>query len=129
MLAFDEDEDFNKNRINMTKAFEKVLTGQITFAARDSDYEGHDIKKGEIMALDNGKLSFIDKDVSKAAYKLVRKLVKSDSTFVTIIYGADVLDEDAEELKKQVQAKLGTHIDVTLINGGQPVYYYMISVE
>jgi len=129
MLAFDESADFNQNRITMTKAFEKVSTGQVTFAARDSDFEGHNIKQGEIMALDNGKLSFIDKDVSKAAFKLTKKLVKGDSSFVTLIYGSDVTDENAEALQKQLQAKLGSHIEVTLINGGQPVYYYIISVE
>ena len=129
MLSFDESADFNKNRIDMTKAFEKVSTGQITFAARDSEYEGHNIKKGEVMALDNGKLSFIDKDVNKAAFKLTKKLIKGDSSFVTLIYGSDVLDSTAELLKNQLQAKLGSHIEVTLINGGQPVYYYIISVE
>jgi len=129
MLAFDADADFNFNRINMTKAFEKVSTGQITFAARDSDYEGHSIKQGEILALENGKLSFVDKDVTKATYKLAKKLIKGDSTFVTLIYGSDVTDENAESLQQKLQAKLGAHIEVTLINGGQPVYYYIISVE
>ena len=113
----------------MTKAFEKVSTGQITFAARDSEYEGHNIKQGEIMALENGKLSFVDKDVSKAAYKLTKKLVKGDSTFVTLIYGADVTDDNAEALRALLQSKLGSNVEVTLINGGQPVYYYIISVE
>lgn len=129
MLAFEPDEDFNHNRIVMTKALEKVSTGQITFAARDSDYEGHNIKQGEILALDNGKLSFVEKDVSRAAYKLTKKLVKGDTSFVTLIYGADVTDESAEALQTQLQAKLGAHIEVTLINGGQHVYYYIISVE
>ena len=79
--------------------------------------------------MDNGKLSFVDKDVTKAAYKLTKKLVKSDSSFVTLIYGSDVTDANAEALQAQLQAKLGAHIEVTLINGGQPVYYYIISVE
>ncbi len=129
MLAFDPDLDFNQNRITMTKAFERVSTGQVTFAARDSDYEGHSIKQGEILALENGKLSFIEKDVSKAAYRLAKKLVRGDSSFVTLIYGSDVTDANAEALRVQLQAKLGAHIEVTLINGGQPVYYYIISVE
>lgn len=128
MLAFDPDADFNTNRVEMTKAFEKVSTGQITFAARNSDFEGHAIKEGEILALDNGKLSFVEKDVQKAAYKLTKKLAKGDSSFVTVIYGADVSDEDAEALVEQIQNKFG-NLDVNLINGGQPVYYYIISVE
>ncbi len=129
MLAFDADADLSQNRIAMTKAFEKVSTGQITFAARDSDYEGHNIKKGEIIALENGKLSFTDKDVSKAAYKLTKRLIKGDSSFVTVIYGADVTDENAEKLRDHMQAKLGSHVEVALVNGGQPVYYYIISIE
>ncbi len=128
MLAYDPEADFNTNRLEMTNAIEKVSTGQITFAARDSDYEGHAIKQGEILALDNGRLSFVEKDLAKAAYKLTKRLVKGDSSFITIIYGADVSDEAAEALQKQVSAKYSS-LDVNLINGGQPVYYYIISVE
>lgn len=129
MLAFNPDADFNINRITMTKAFEKVSTGQVTFAARDSDFEGHNIKQGEILAIENGKLSFTDKDVSRATFKLAKKLVKNDSSFVTLIYGSDVTDAYAESLRSQLQAKLPSHVEVTLVNGGQPVYYYIISVE
>ena len=129
MLAFDEGASLADNRINMTKAFERVSTGQITFAARDSDYEGHQIKKGEILALDNSKLSFTDKDVEKAAVKLTRRLVKGDTSYVTLIYGADVTDEQAEHVQALLSAKLSDKIEVMLVNGGQPVYYYIISVE
>ena len=129
MLAFDESASLADNRINMTKAFERVSTGQITFAARDSDYEGHQIKKGEILALDNSKLSFTDKDVEKAAVKLTRRLVKGDTSYVTLIYGADVTDEQAEHVQALLSAKLSDKIEVMLVNGGQPVYYYILSVE
>lgn len=128
MLAFDPDSDFNTNRLEMTNALEKVSTGQITFAARDSDFEGHSIKQGEILCLDNGKLAFVEKDVAKAAYKLTKRLVKGDSSYITILYGSDVTDEAAEALCNQVSGKY-PNIDVNLINGGQPVYYYIISVE
>lgn len=128
MLAFDPDSDFNSNRLAMTEALEHVSTGQITFAARDSDFEGHNIKQGEILCLDNGKLAFVEKDLNKAAYKLTKRLVKSDSSFVTILYGSDVTDEDAETLQSQIEGKFN-NLDVNLVNGGQPVYYYIISVE
>lgn len=128
MLAFEPDADFNTNRLEMTNALEHVSTGQITFAARDSDFEGHSIKQGEILALDNGKLSFVEKDLAKAAYKLTKRLVKGDSSFVTILYGSDVTDDAAEALSKQVSSKF-SNVEVNLINGGQPVYYYIISVE
>ena len=61
--------------------------------------------------------------------KLVKKLVKSDTSFVTLIYGADVTDENAEKMQNIISQKLNDKIEVMLINGGQPVYYYIISVE
>lgn len=129
MLAFDPDRSFAQNRVDMTKAIDRVATGQVTFAARDSEYEGHKIKKGEILAIENGRMSFIEKDVTKAAYKLIKSMYKRDSQFVTIIYGADVTDDAAERLQEIVSAKLGDSAEVSLINGGQPVYYYILSVE
>ncbi|OPZ15829.1 MAG: hypothetical protein BWZ04_03266 [Firmicutes bacterium ADurb.BinA205] len=129
MLAFDESLGLAENRIGMTKALEKVSTGLITFAARDSEYEGHSIKQGEILALDNGKLSFTDKDINKAALKLVRRLIKSESSYVTLIYGSDVTEDKAEKVQQLLRSKLSDKIEVILVNGGQPVYYYIISVE
>lgn len=129
LLAFDPDADFNANRSGMTKAFERVQTGQVTFAARDSEFDGQEIKEGEMLALDNGKLAFVDDDLNKTAYKLTKRLVSSDSEFITIIYGEDVSDGDAEALRQRVEEKFGSRIDVNLISGGQPVYYYIISVE
>ena len=129
MLAFDDSRSLNENRIDMTKAFERVSTGLVTFAARNSEFEGHQIKEGEILALDNGKLSFTERDINKATYKLVKKLAKGDVSYVTLIHGADVPEENAEELRKFIQSKLGDKIEVMLVNGGQPVYYYIISIE
>ena len=129
MLAFDESLTLAENRINMTKAFEKVSTGLITFAARDSEFEGHQIKEGEILALDNGKLSFTERDINKATVKLAKRLAKGDTSYVTLIYGADVTEENAEQMQQLLQSKLSDKIEVMLVNGGQPVYYYIISVE
>ncbi len=129
LMAFDESNTFTDNRMEMIKAIERVSTGQVTFAARDSEYEGHNIKKGEIMAFNNGKLQFAEKDVNKAAYKLAKKMTKSDTSYITVIYGADVTEEQAESLIESLEAKLGSKIEIMLVNGGQPVYYYIISVE
>lgn len=129
MLAFDPEASFDDNRVNMTKALDHVQTGQITFAARDSDFDGHNIKQGEILALDNGKLSFVEREVPKALYKLVKSLIKkSDGGFVTVIYGSDVTDEQAEEARTYLANKYADY-EINLINGGQPVYYYIVSVE
>ena len=87
------------------------------------------IKKGEIMALENGKIVSTSTDITKATYRLARNMCKKDSSFVTIISGCDVSDEDAEKVTEIVKAKCPNHVEVSHIRGGQPVYYYMISVE
>jgi dihydroxyacetone kinase-like predicted kinase len=129
MLAFSHDEPLAENQLKMLRAAEKVGTGLITFAARDSVFDGHKIKKDEILALENGKLSFVEKDANKAAQKLIKSLLKRDSGFVTVIYGDGVTEDQAEELRAALEPKLSDHIELMLINGGQPVYYYIISVE
>lgn len=128
MLAFDPEADLADNRANMTAALESVSTGQVTFAARDSNFEGHSIKKGEILCMENGKLVFTEKDVTKAAYKLTKRLVKNDTSFVTVMYGADVTDAAAETLDAMLKRKF-SNLDIALVRGGQPVYYYIISAE
>ena len=129
MLAYDETADVNENLNQMTKAYEHVSSGSVTFAARDSELDGQKIRKNEVLALENGKLSFTEKDVNKAAYKLTKKMVKNDSSYVTLIYGADVTEEKAQQLYDMLSAKLGNRVEITLLQGGQPVYYYLISVE
>ena len=129
MLAFDPDKSFSENRVNMTKALDKVQTGQITFAARDSDFDGHNIKAGELLAMENGKLAFVDKDLNRALLKLTRSMVKKDSSFITVLYGADISDDQAAEAYELLRQKLSDNVEINLINGGQPVYYYIVSVE
>ncbi len=129
MLAFDESSDFSTNGVNMTKALDNVGSGSITFAVRDSDFEGKQIKKGEILAMENGKLAFVEKDVTKALIKITKKLIRSGSSYITIIYGNDVTDETAQAAFEALRAKISDDIEIVLVNGGQPVYYYLISVE
>ena len=129
MLAFDESSDFSTNGVNMTKALDNVGSGSITFSVRDSDFEGKQIKKGEILAMENGKLAFVEKDVTKALIKITKKLIRSGSSYITIIYGSDVTDETAQAAFEALRAKISDDIEIVLVNGGQPVYYYLISVE
>ena len=129
MLNFDPTASVETNTINMMKAADNVSTGLITYAARDSEYDGKRIKKGEIMALENGKIVSTSNDLTKATYRLARSMCKKDSSFVTIISGCDVSDEEAEKVTEIVKAKCPGHVEVSHIRGGQPVYYYMISVE
>ncbi|WP_395150194.1 DAK2 domain-containing protein [uncultured Allofournierella sp.] len=129
MLSFDPDAGIDANAIAMMQAAEQVSTGLVTFAARNSDFDGHKIKKGEIMGMENGKIVQLGTDIDKVTCRLARSMVKKDTSFVTLISGCDVSEEDAQRTLELVQSKLGDHVEVTLINGGQPVYYYMISVE
>lgn len=129
MLAFDPNANVDDNAVAMQQAAEHVGSGSITFAARDSDYDGHKIKEGEILALENGKVAFVEQDLEKAVVKLTKSLCKKDSGFVTLIYGEDITDEQASAAEAAVRAKLGDSIEITLVPGGQPIYYYIISVE
>ncbi len=135
MLAFDPDASVEENLVAMRGAYEAVSSGSLTFAARDSDFEGHKIHEGDILAMDNGKLAFVDNSVAHAAVKLTknmltsRKLAGKETSFVTVIYGADVSEADANTVCAAIQEKVGNKVEVTLIPGGQPVYYYFLSLE
>lgn len=129
LMNFDPGADFITNRSNMTDALDMVQSGQITFAVRDSEYDGHKIKQGEILAMDNGRIVFTEKDVTKALVKLTKRLVSGSSSYITVMYGSDVTDEAAQAAYEQLRAKISDNIDINLVNGGQPVYYYIISVE
>ena len=129
MLNFDPDLKPEENAVAMMQAADHVNTGLITYAARDSEFDGKPIKKGEIMALENGKIVATGTDLVKTTYRLARAMKKKDTQFITVISGCDVSDEDAEKTTDLVRAKCGGNIEVSHISGGQPVYYYMISVE
>ena len=129
MLAYDADLSEEKNISQMTEAAKGVSTGQVTFAARNAEFGGVHIREGDILGMENGKLVLTERDPVKAAIKLTRSMTKRDSSFITLIYGQDISEEQAEEVRKHVQSKVGNHADITLVNGGQPVYYFIISVE
>ena len=102
---------------------------RLLFAARDSDYDGHNIRQGEILGLENGKLAFTEKDITKAVYKLIKSLVKRDSSFVTMIYRLMCRMRRRRKPMKRYLPSSAIRWKSTLINGGQPVYYYIVSVE
>lgn len=129
MMNYNPEADFKENGAAMTQSIDNVASGQITFAVRDSDYDGHKIKQGDILAMDNGKVAFTEKNLTKALVKLTKRLITSSSSYITVIYGSDVPDDDANEAYEALRAKISDDIDIVLVNGGQPVYYYIISVE
>ncbi len=129
MLNFDPSASDEDNAIEMQKAYEKIVTGQITFAARDSEFDGHSIKKGELMALLGGKITFVDTNLENTVMKLLKQMVKRDTQFITVIHGADVKRSHASAIETQIKQKYGEKAEITFIDGGQPIYYYIISVE
>ena len=129
LISYDPDVGVKENIVSMTAAIGKVKTGLVTFAARDSLIEGKQISKDEILGIKENKICIIDKNINKACYRLIRKLVNSSSNILTIFYGKDISEEKANELLWNIRTKYADKVEINLINGGQSVYYYIISVE
>ncbi len=130
MLVFDPDDTLENNLIAMNEAAGNVTSGQVTTAVRDSEIDGYHIKEGEYLAMINGKISSSEKDSRRAIVKLARKTVrKGVSSFVTLIYGSDISEEEAEAATAEIRKVLPGEVELTVINGGQPVYCYYLSVE
>jgi DAK2 domain fusion protein YloV len=129
MLAFDPDADAEANKEAMLEAAGNVDTGLVTFAARDSEYGGHTIQHGDILGLTNGKLEYIERDPVTACVRVTRSFVNKHTSFITLIYGEGITDEQAEEARRILASKVHSDVEITLVQGGQPVYYFIISVE
>lgn len=128
MLAFDPDVDPAVNEASMAKAINGVRTGQVTYAARDSEFDGRSIKEEDYMALADGKLIHTSKKFEDVIKKLARETADKKSTFITVIYGEGA-DEESAEGVAQFFAKEAKNAEINIIHGGQPVYSYIISVE
>lgn len=129
MLSYDPELSAKSNKDMMMDAAKNVATGQVTFAARNSEFGHHKIKEGEIIALENGKLTITEKTPVRAVVKLAKNMINHDTSFVTIIYGNDISEKEAQEAYEAINDKFGNKVDVSLVNGGQPVYYFVLSVE
>ncbi len=131
MLAFDPDSEPEENRQQMLEAASHVDTGLVTFAARDSEFGSSTIRQGDILGLKNGKLSYIEKDPVSACVRVARSLARRhpDTSFITLVYGEGITAQQAEEAKRLLSAKVSADVEITLVEGGQPVYYFIISVE
>ena len=130
MLSFDETASADENQMNIISAFENVETAQVTFAARDSEVDGKPIKKGEIMGLCNGKIKFIGESVTDIAIKSTQKLFKKgEHSLITIIFGEGASEEDATIVEEALSKKFGNDVEISIVNGNQPIYYFIISVE
>ena len=129
MMAYDENADLKANLEAMQAAAEQVQSGSVTFAARDSDYDGQLIREGELLALENGRVAFTGTDLGSVVAKVAKDLLREDSQFVTLLYGAEVTEEQAAAVEESVRTLLPEELELTVAYGGQPVYYFLISVE
>lgn len=126
-LAFNPDLSVDENKANMIHALDTVTVGQVTYAVRNTKLYGFDLKVGDIMGLDNKKILSVGKDVSEITLKLIEKL-RSDEEMITLYYGKDVKEEEAEALASVI-AEQYPDCDVEIHYGGQPIYYYYIALE
>ena len=128
MLAFDPDADVEGNIQLMHDARHSVSTLQVTYAARNSDYDGYAIHEGDYLALYGSALFGTSRDIDSLLKDLANKVASEEKGVITIFYGADI-DEQTAEKALHIFEETCPDADISLINGGQPVYYYMISAE
>ena len=128
MLVLDPEADTESNAAAMEEARKNVRTSEITYAARDSDFDGFDIHEGDYMALAEGQLFGTDRAIDSLLERLAQADSQQNAEFISIFYGEDVTEEQAGQALAIFQ-KACPSAEITLLSGGQPVYYYMISAE
>ena len=128
MLAFSPEMSVEENEAAMREAAENVHTASITYAVRDTTYDDREIHQGDIMGMIDNKLSVLGSDIHQVGMDVTEKMVHEDATLITVYYGSDVTEEDAQKLCDAL-ADTYTDCDVEMQYGGQPLYYYLIAVE
>jgi len=128
MLNFNPEGEVQENVDAMTESLDTVDTMQITYAARNSDFDGHDIHEGDYLAMYGGALFGTGRDVKALLKALAEKVRKSGKEYITIYYGEDITEKQAQKAA-DLFADICPDADVNLLRGGQPVYYYLISAE
>ena len=128
MIAFDSTMTLEDNKNNMLEAVSNVKSGQVTYAVRDTSIDGKAIHEGDIMGIGDKGLVSVGNDISDVTFDLIKDAVDEDSELISIYYGADVKKEDAETFAARVEENF-PDCDVQNYYGGQPIYYYIVSVE
>ena len=128
VLTFDESAEVEELKDAMMEAVSMVKTGSVTFAARDSEMDGMSIKQNDIMGMEEGKITHLGQDPADVVMELLNDMVDDDSAMISVFYGSDVTEEQAAELESTISEKY-PKLDCMVHNGGQPLYYYIISIE
>lgn len=127
-IAFQDDHDPDENVRRMDEAAQHVKTAMVTYAIRDSEYNGIQIKQGDIIGLHNGQIEYSGSSIHDVVMEMMKNIITDEDELITVYYGADVSESDAEAISSDIE-KSYDFCDVECHNGGQPLYYYLISVE
>ena len=128
LINFMPDQSAEDNRVRMTDEMQNVKTGQVTYAVRDTSMDGKEIKAGDIMGIGDKTILSVGADISEVTFALLEELMDEDSELVSLYYGQETTGEDANALADRVMEAY-PDVDVEVHPGGQPIYYYVLSVE
>ena len=128
VVSFDANCSIEENQETMQEVISTVRSGSVTYAVRTTNVDGLDVQVGDIMGLDEHSVLTTGKDVSSTTVELLTKLISDESSNVTLFYGEGVTEEDTQNLLATLEEKF-PQVDISIVYGGQPVYYYIISVE
>nr|WP_276008569.1 DAK2 domain-containing protein [Aequitasia blattaphilus] len=128
MISYSPEMDREQNQTAMQEEINHVKTGSVTYAVRDTHIDDKDINEGDIMGIGDTKILAVGQDIRTTSEEMLENLIDEDSELISIYYGAEVAAKDAEEFAKGLEEKYGD-LDIDLQYGGQPIYYYVMSVE
>jgi dihydroxyacetone kinase-like predicted kinase len=126
--VFNFDSEVQENFNNLKNAIEDVKTASVTYAVRDTEIDGINIKEGNMLGLVEGKIKEVGEDKKDVASKILDNMIDEESELITVYYGEEVSDEEAENFENELQEKYGD-LDIQFYKGNQPLYYFLISVE
>ncbi|MBQ9767301.1 MAG: DAK2 domain-containing protein, partial [Lachnospiraceae bacterium] len=128
LINYMTDKSVEDNKKRMTEEMQNVKTGQVTYAVRDTSMDGKEIKAGDYMGIGDKTILSVGSDIADVTYELLESLMDEDSELISLYYGAETSEEDAEALADRVM-EAHPDVDVEVHQGGQPIYYYVLSVE
>lgn len=128
LINFNEEATIQENEQTMLDIINQVGSGQITYAVRNTNIDGIEIKEGNYIGISNGKMASSSEKIEEVVLETLSKLVSDDSYLITLYYGQDIKEEDVRELSDKISS-IYNELDVEIMYGGQPVYYYLLSVE
>ena len=128
LINFDESADAEANFNNMSSEMKNVKTGQVTYAVRDTSMDGKEIKQNDIMGIGDKTILSVGKDIEETTIDMLSQLIDDDSELISVYYGEDVSSEQVDSLTAKIEETY-TDLDLEVHSGGQPIYYYIVSVE